>query len=115
MCKYNRLVSSNAGLETPTLLLVCRSCVCTVVSLTQVPSSKKSNRDLNKAVGGNLRRLRNKLGVSQDEFADLAGLHRTYIGAVERGERNITLDTLQRIATALKVDAEESLKESDDV
>ena len=65
-------------------------------------------------MGRNLRRLRNKLGVSQDEFADLAGLHRTYIGAVERGERNITLDTLQRISTALKTDAEELIRETND-
>ena len=66
-------------------------------------------------VGKNLRRLRYELGVSQDEFADLAGLHRTYIGAVERGERNITLSTLQRIATALRADPEELLKEAKDV
>lgn len=79
-----------------------------------MPPSKKANRDLNLAAGRNLRRLRNKLGVSQDEFADLAGLHRTYIGAIERGERNITLDTLQRIAAALKVDPTELLGEADD-
>ena len=69
---------------------------------------------MNSNVGKNLRRLRNKLGASQDEFADMAGLHRTYIGAVERGERNITLSTLQRIATALKAEPEELLKEAND-
>ena len=53
--------------------------------------------------------------MSQDEFADRAGLHRTYIGAVERGERNITLDTLQRLATALKADVEELLQETANV
>jgi len=79
-----------------------------------VPPSKKASRDLNVMVGKNLRRLRNRLGVSQDEFADLAGLHRAYIGAVERGERNITLDTLQRIAAALKVDPTELLREASD-
>ena len=79
-----------------------------------MPPSKKASRDLNVMVGKNLRRLRNRLGVSQDEFADLAGLHRAYIGAVERGERNITLDTLQRIAAALKVDPTELLREASD-
>ena len=77
-----------------------------------MPATKKAN--LNVIAGLNLRRLRNELGVSQDEFADLAGLHRTYVGAVERGERNITLDTLQRIAAALKVDPVVLLKEVKD-
>ena len=80
-----------------------------------MPPARQRRRDLNLDVGRNLRRLRNKTGVSQDEFADLAGLHRTYIGAVERGERNITLDTLQRLATALKADVEELLQETADV
>lgn len=93
------------------LLLVCRVPVCKIVSLLRLISTKKAN--LNAVAGKNLRRLRNELGMSQDEFADLAGLHRTYIGAVERGERNITLDTLQRIAAALKVDAVALLKEAD--
>lgn len=79
-----------------------------------MPPAKNRNRDLNLNVGKNLRRLRNRLGVSQDEFADLAGLHRTYIGAVERGERNITLSTLQRLATALKTEPEDLLGEADD-
>ena len=81
-------------------------------SLIAVPPTKKAN--LNEVVGVNLRRLRNALGVSQDEFADIASLHRTYIGAVERGERNITLDTLQRIADALNVDPVALLKEAKD-
>ena len=97
-----------------TLLLVCRLKVCTPDSVRSVTPAKNRNRDLSLNVGKNLRRLRNRLGVSQDEFADLAGLHRTYIGAVERGERNITLSTVQRLATALKTEPEELLREADD-
>ncbi|MCL5098837.1 MAG: helix-turn-helix transcriptional regulator [Candidatus Omnitrophica bacterium] len=54
-------------------------------------------------VAANLRRLRLQLGWSQEVCAEKCGLHRTYIGAVERGERNITLATLDAIAAALKV------------
>ncbi len=54
-------------------------------------------------VAENLRRLRLAKAWSQEVCAEKCGLHRTYIGAVERGERNITLATLDAIATALKV------------
>lgn len=54
--------------------------------------------------GENVRETRKKLGISQDDLAVRAGLHRTYIGAVERGERNITLVNAQKIAVALNVE-----------
>lgn len=58
----------------------------------------------------NIRRFRKQLGLSQEELADVAGCHRTYIGMVERTEINITLTNLYKIATALKVDIIELLK-----
>ncbi len=70
-------------------------------------------RDLNQAVARNLRRLRQKAGHSQDAFGDLCGLHRTYVGAIEREERNITLQTLEQLARALKVDPVALLKQPD--
>jgi len=54
-------------------------------------------------VGMRIRELRLAKGLSQEALADEAGVHRTYIGSVERGERNISLDNIVRIARALKV------------
>jgi transcriptional regulator with XRE-family HTH domain len=51
----------------------------------------------------NLRYFRQQLGISQEEFADICHLHRTYIGSVERCERNITLKTLETLAKGLGV------------
>ena len=45
------------------------------------------------------------MGLSQEAFADLAGLHRTYISALERGKRSIALDNVEKIASALDIDA----------
>lgn len=50
-----------------------------------------------------IRRRREGMSVSQEAFADRLGLHRTYYSAIERGERNITLNTLGRIADGLEV------------
>jgi len=54
-----------------------------------------------KQFGENVRRRRQRLQLSQEELADKAGLHRTYIGSIERGERNVSLDNIVRIAEAL--------------
>lgn len=56
-----------------------------------------------------LRVQRLEVGLSQEELADLAGLHRTYIGSVERAERNISIDNMERLAHALKLDVSDLL------
>ena len=60
-------------------------------------------RDIKKVIGANIKRYRQELGLSQEDLANKADLHRTYIGGVERGERNITVESLQRITDALGV------------
>jgi len=59
--------------------------------------------DITLLFGQKVRETRKKLGFSQEELAELSGLHRTYIGAVERGERNITLLNAEKIAVSLQV------------
>lgn len=65
----------------------------------------KSDSPLRQALAGNLRHLRGERGLSQEELADLAGLHRTFVGAVERCERNISVDNIGKLAMALGVPA----------
>jgi len=60
--------------------------------------------NINRRVGTNIRRIREDLGLSQEKLAGIADLHRAYIGQIERGEKNIGLVNLERIAKALKVD-----------
>lgn len=61
----------------------------------------------------NLRRLRLNKGLSQEALAERAGLHRTYVGSVERGERNISVDNMDRLARALDVELIELIKEDE--
>ena len=57
--------------------------------------------------GDQMRKVRTKVGVSQEKLADLAGLHRTYVSSVERGKRNISLVNIDKLATALGVSLRE--------
>jgi transcriptional regulator with XRE-family HTH domain len=56
-----------------------------------------------KAFGKRLRKIRKEHGLSQEKLGELAGLHRTYIGAIERGEESVSVDNVAKIAKALKV------------
>jgi transcriptional regulator with XRE-family HTH domain len=66
--------------------------------------------DLQRTVGRRLRAYREARGLSQEAFAQVIGVHRTYMGGVERGERNLTLKSVERIAARLKLDPLELLK-----
>jgi transcriptional regulator with XRE-family HTH domain len=65
---------------------------------------------LQKILGQNLRAHRQKLGLSQEAFADVLGVHRTYMGGVERGERNLTLKSIEHIADTIGVEPLELLR-----
>ena len=64
---------------------------------------KTANERLPFVLGNQIRIKRQNLGFSQEEFAHIVGVHRTYIGAVERGEKNITIKTLKKFADALNL------------
>lgn len=65
--------------------------------------------NLREILASNIKRYRAESGISQDEFAARCGLHRTYIGSVERQERNVTLETLSQLSQAMGVAAAELL------
>jgi transcriptional regulator with XRE-family HTH domain len=70
--------------------------------------------DLQRTVGRNLRAYREARGLSQEAFADLLEVHRTYMGGIERGERNLTLKSLERIAGRIGLDPIALLMRDDD-
>ncbi len=64
---------------------------------------------MQRTLGVNLRRYREARGLSQEAFADLVKVHRTYMGGIERGERNLTLKGVEKIASWINVDPLELL------
>lgn len=69
--------------------------------------------ELQRTVGANLRAYRRRRGLSQEDFATVLGVHRTYMGGLERGERNLTLKSLERIAARIEVDPVALLRRQD--
>ena len=70
---------------------------------TLARASRAIARRRRREFGQRIRALRTDEGLSQEALADRAGLHRTYVGSVERGERNIALDNIHALAAALGV------------
>ena len=66
-----------------------------------MPANYWKMDDLQHRLGERIRELRTSLGETQESFADKVGLHRNYMGAIERGEQNITIKTLQIVARGL--------------
>jgi transcriptional regulator with XRE-family HTH domain len=64
---------------------------------------RKPTQNIKKILAANIRRYRHSKNLSQEDLAEICGLHRTYVGSVERGERNVTLSTLEVLASALGI------------
>lgn len=73
--------------------------------------AKAKSKNLRHVLAKNMRLLRNDLGLSQEELAHKAKLHRTYIGMIERSERNLSIDNIEKIANALGVKPHQLLLE----
>ena len=73
---------------------------------------RKPSVEIRKVLAGNVRYIRSRLGISQEELADRCSLHRTYVGAIERAERNVTLSTLEVFSKALGVSVADLLTPS---
>jgi len=71
---------------------------------------RKPSPKLAMVLAKNIRELRYQLNISQEELAERCGLHRTYVGSVERAERNVTLSSLETLAQALNVSVVDLLK-----
>lgn len=71
--------------------------------------------DILKVFGDNIKSIRIKNGLSQEKLAELCGLHRTYISDIERHSRNVSLDSIQKLASALGVECSTLLAEQKDI
>lgn len=70
--------------------------------------------DIAKTVGQRIRNFRTQKGLSQDKLAEYAGVHPTYIGQLERGEKNATLESIERITLALQISLSDLFEKIDD-
>lgn len=90
------------------LLIVCRL----IVFITDNEPMLSTQKQAQKKLGAVIRKIREEQQLSQEELASLVGVHRTYMGSIERGERNISLLNIRRIASALKIKPSELFAEA---
>lgn len=94
------------------LLIVCRSEGGTLPAFrpdgdSGARAGERRADGASRAFGDEIRAQRKAQGLSQEQLADLAGMHRAYIGSVERGERNLSLDSIYALAGALRIHVSE--------
>ena len=85
------------------LIIVCCQIGCFIIILHTINIEIMTNESVLILFGKNVQRLRKSKWLSQEQLAEIAGLHRTYIGMIERAEKNITLINIKKIAVALNV------------
>ncbi|MGE0479413.1 MAG: helix-turn-helix domain-containing protein [Phycisphaerae bacterium] len=73
---------------------------------------RKSKASARETFAANVRRLRKARGLSQEALALACGLHRTYVGSIERAERNVSIDNIEKLADALGIAVAELLREA---
>lgn len=72
--------------------------------------SEQPSVDIRVRFGLAVRKRRNELGISQEDFAEQADLHRTYVSDLERGKRNVSLENIEKLAKALKLSISDLMK-----
>ncbi len=77
--------------------------------MAKATTLRQPSEQLTQILADNIREFRQKHELSQEAFADLCGLHRTYVGSVERGERNVTLSTLEVFSAVMELTVPELL------
>ena len=77
--------------------------------MAKATTLRQPSEQLTQILADNIREFRQKHELSQEAFADLCGLHRTYVGSVERGERNVTLSTLEVFSAVMEMTVPELL------
>jgi len=92
------------------LTLVCRLIVCKILKFQSTNFRGKLCMSILKKFGNKIIKLRKEHGWSQEELAFKAGMHRTYIGMIERGEKNITLKSILKLSNAFNFNVEDLLK-----
>ncbi len=71
----------------------------------------RTKKDIRSRLGAAIKKRRNELGLSQEELAERASLHRTYIGDIEREARNVSIENIEKLAKALKISISEMFSE----
>ena len=99
------LTYSNLAPVLKLILIFCRLVAILTIRFLYVVEKSKLQR-----FGDRVRTLRKTRGLSQEQLAELTGLHRTYIGGIERGERNVSLINIIRLAKALDVSPSDLLQ-----
>ena len=88
-------------------LVGCKNFCLSLVLHTEI--SNMTKKSISIKFGERVRELRVSKNLSQEQLADLANVHRTYIGMIERAEKNITLENIEKVAKALKLNINELL------